>query len=383
MSKTNTIKTSQQWLILFFVATLIALLNFARFVTNELAEGEPGKLRFFFIMETTGAYTVLLLSPLLLHFFRKFPLGRANWPARIPVYLLASMVFGVSHTSLMYLTRNLIYWLFDLGVYDYGRLSYRYFMEYSHQFLTFWVIWAVMQLLGYAREHQKQKLKAAELEQQLTQARLQALQMQLNPHFLFNTLNMISSVIYDDPKIADKMIASLSDLLRATLNGAAGHEITLAQELELLQRYVAIMKARFQDKLELRLDVEAVTRNALVPGFILQPLVENAIKYSLENLQRAEVEIAARVENEDLVLEVKDNGPGLGANPSEHNSNGVGLANTAERLEKMYGGERRLLLENRPAGGLQATLTLPLLFAALPERMTKGEQPRRSANERE
>lgn len=376
-------KPSRQWLILFLVATLIALLNFVRFVTNELAEGEPGKLQFYFIMETTGAYTVLLLSPLLLRFFRKFPLGRANWPTRVPVYLFASMLFGVSHTSLMYFTRNLIYGMFDLGVYDYGRLPYRYFMEYSHQFLTFWVIWAAVQLLRYAREHQKQKLKAAELEQQLTQARLQALQMQLNPHFLFNTFNMISSVIYYDPKVADKMIANLSDLSRATLNGAGANEISLAQELDLLQRYVAIMKARFQDKLELQINVESNTRAALVPGFVLQPLVENAIKYSLENLQRAEVEVAARVEHEALLLLVTDNGPGLGANVSALNRNGVGLANTAERLEKMYGGERRLHLENRPTGGLQVTLTLPLRFAALPERMTKDEQPRISANERE
>lgn len=364
MPKTETAKPLRQWLVIFLAFTLIALLNFMRFVANELAEGEPGKSGFYFIMETTGAYTVLMLLPFLLRFFRRFPLTRANLLARIPLYVFASMLFGAAHTTLMYLTRNFVFWLLRLGVYDYGYLPYRYFMEYSHQFLTFWTVWAVAQLLQYVRAHQKQKLKAAELEQQLTQARLQALQMQINPHFLFNTFNMISSAIYDDPKIADKMIANLSDLLRATLNGAGSGEITLEKELELLQRYLAIMKARFQDKLQVEVQAESEARSALVPGFILQPLVENAIKYSLENLQRAQVEISARAQNERLLLMVQDNGPGLAESSSALIKNGVGLSNTAERLEKMYGGESRLLLENRPEGGLQVTLALPLRIAA-------------------
>lgn len=359
MPKTETAKPLRQWLVIFLAFTLIALLNFVRFVANELAEGAPGKFGFYFIMETTGAYTVMMLLPILLRFFRKFPLTRGNLLARIPLYIFASMLFGASHTSLMYLTRNFVFWLLRLGVYDYGHLPYRYFMEYSHQFVTFWAIWAVVQLLQYVRAHQKQKLKAAELEQQLTQARLQALQMQINPHFLFNTFNMISSAVYDDPKAADKMIANLSDLLRATLNGAGSGEIMLDKELELLQRYLAIMKARFQDKLQVDVQVESEARGALVPGFILQPIVENAIKYSLENLQRAQVEISARVESERLLLMVKDNGPGLGAHSSARATNGVGLANTAERLEKMYGGESRLLLENRQTGGLQVTIAIP------------------------
>lgn len=359
MSGSSDRKPRQKWLIFFAMFTLIAAFNLTRFVTSELAEGEPGRFLFYLIMETTGAYAVLLLLPLLLWFFRKCPLTRANLSSRLPMYLLVSMIYGACHTLLMFGSRSLIFWLAGKGSYNYGHLPYRFLMEYTHQFFTFGTIWALVLLVDYVRENQRQKIQAAELEQQLARARLQALQMQLNPHFLFNTLNVISATMYDDVKAADHMIASLSDLMRKTLNNANWQEHSLKKEIELLELYVDIMKARFHDKLSVKMNIAHETLDAKVPGFILQPLVENSIRYSMETLQHAEIEIRAQRENGKMKLVITDNGPGIPAAPAQVMANGVGLSNTAERLEKLYGREHRLHLQNKEEGGLQVVMEIP------------------------
>ena len=359
MNEPSTGKPWRKWLFLFAIFTLIAALNLTRFVTSELAEGEPGRFQFYLIMETTGAYAVMLLLPPVLWFFRKYPLTRTLLPSRLSVYLLASMVFGACHTLLMFGSRSLIFWLGGKGSYDYGHLPYRFLMEYTHQFFAFWAIWGIALIIAYVRENQQQRLRAAELEHQLARARLQTLQMQLNPHFLFNTLNVISATMYDDVKAADHMIANLSDLLRKTLNHSNWQEHPLKKELELLELYVDIMKARFHDKLSVKMDVARETLEARVPGFILQPLVENSIRYSMETLQAVEIEIRASREDGRMKLVIIDNGPGLPAAPAQVMNHGVGLSNTAERLEKLYGLEQRLLLQNLETGGLQVVMEIP------------------------
>ena len=358
-SRVGNRKQLLKWLIIFLGFTLIALMNWARFVTSELAESEPGKVQFYFIMETTGAYAVMLLLPLLVKFFNSYPLQRDNLHVRIPLYMLASMLYGASHTMLMFLSRNLIFWIADLGAYDYGQLGYRFLMEYTHQFFSFWAIWGVVLFVEYVRENQRQKLKTSQLEEQLTKVRLQALQMQLNPHFLFNTLNMISSTMYDDVKAADKMIASLSDLLRKTLNSANWQEHSLENELELLNLYIEIMKVRFRDKLFVKTNIENETLNALVPGFILQPLVENSIRYSMETLKNTEIEIATHKENGMMKLIIKDNGLGIPEDSGQMMNHGVGLSNTVERLEKLYGSHHTYQLQNLSSGGFQVVMEIP------------------------
>jgi len=348
-----------KWLIIFLFFTLIGVMNFNRFYTNELAEGGTPSFHHYFINEMTGAYAVLLLLPALLHFARKFPLQRGNWLKRLPTHLLASVIFGASHTMLMFLSRKLLYALLLQKNYDYGHLGYRLLMEYQHQFFTYWVIYGIAFFVNMRREHQQQKLKTAQLEQQLSAARLQALQMQLNPHFLFNTLNMISSTMYDDVNAADKMMANLSDLLRKTLNGANWQEHALKNELELVELYVKIMKARFHEKLLVKMDIDDETLEAQVPGFILQPLVENSIRYGMESLQSTEIAILSRKENGKMKLIVRDNGPGIVDAPGKLRNNGVGLSNTAERLERRYGQNHRFQFKNMRAGGLEVEMEIP------------------------
>jgi len=346
-------------LILLLFITLMAGLNFTRFVTSRLAEGEPPHYKFFFVMETTGAYTILIILPLAIWFIKKFPITRRTLFVRIPLHLLASMIFGVSHTMLMYFSRVIIFSIAGWGFYDYGKFIYKIPMEYTHQFFTYFLIYGIVMFIKYLRESQEQKVRASQLEQQLTKTRLQALQMQLQPHFLFNTLNMISSTMYDDVKSADKMIANLSDLLRITLNSKGAEEHRLEKELEIMNLYFEIMKARFQDKLVFKIEIEESTTEALVPGFILQPLVENSIKYSMKTLKIAEIRIVSLKESERLKLMVEDNGPGISEEMENLFKNGVGLSNTVERLEQLYGKNYQFHLQNRSEGGVSVIMEIP------------------------
>ncbi len=348
-----------RWLVIFLFSTLVGVMNFNRFYTNELAEGETPNFYHYFINEMTGAYAVFALLPALFYFFKKFPLQRGNLPLRLPMHLLASMAFGFSHTMLMFFSRKLLYSIFLREDYNYGHLGYRLLMEYNHQFITYWLIYGVAYFINLFRENQKQKLKAAQLERQLTEARLQALQMQLNPHFLFNTLNMISSTMYDDVNAADKMMANLSDLLRKTLNVSNRQEHSLRHELELAGLYIEMMKARFQNQLCVKMEIAAETLDEPVPSFILQPLIENSIKHAMQDVQIAAIEISSQKKAGRLILSVKDNGRGIAGAPPL-SQNGVGLANTSERLEKLYGAAHRLDLRNRAEGGLEVTMEIPL-----------------------
>lgn len=349
-----------RWLGVFLFSTFVGVMNFNRFYTNELAEGESPKFYHYFINEMTGAYAVFVLLPALFYFFEKCPLQRRNLMVRLPLHLLASLGFGFSHTLLMFLSRKLLYAVFLQENYDYGHLGYRLMMEFNHQFITYWLIYGAAYFFNLFRENQQQKLKTAQLERQLTEARLQALQMQLNPHFLFNTLNMISATMYDDVQAADKMMASLSDLLRKTLTVASRQEHSLRDEMELLDLYIAIMKARFQNQLRIDCKIAPETLAEAVPSFILQPLLENAIKHTLEDVPVAVIEVSSQKKDGRLILSVRDNGRGLAAGAAPFSSNGVGLANTSERLEKLYGAAHRFDLRNRETGGLEVIMEIPL-----------------------
>ncbi len=200
------------------------------------------------------------------------------------------------------------------------------------------------------------RAEAAELHAQVTDARLNALRTQLNPHFLFNTLNAVSTLVDEDPPGARRMIARLSDLLRHTLGEGDEQEITLARELEMLRRYLEIMEVRFQDKLEVSIEAEASLDDALVPNLVLQPLVENAFRHGLAQMQTAgRVAVRAVRDDGDLVLTVRDNGRGP-ANPVRE---GVGLTNTRARLTQLYGARHQLALTANEGGGALVEVRLP------------------------
>ncbi|MGH7806237.1 MAG: sensor histidine kinase [Candidatus Binatia bacterium] len=231
--------------------------------------------------------------------------------------------------------------------------------------IVYWVIVAVAQAIDYSRKYRERELHAAELEAHLAQAQLHALQMQLNPHFLFNTLNAISALMHRDVEAADRMIARLSELLRLTLEGGRAHEVRLAAELEFLSGYLDIERARFGDRLSIRLDVDEEALDAWVPSLILQPLVENAIRHGIQPRPGAgRVDLRARREDGMLRVEIEDDGRGLAENAED----GVGLSNTRARLRHLYGERHEFDLRNAPHGGVCVRLGIPFRRDPMPFR---------------
>jgi signal transduction histidine kinase len=326
-----------------------------------------------FISELTGALVGGLLFFPIRALVRRWPLTRSDWPRRLPVYLLALPAAGALATTMMWGLRSALYPLAGLGAYDYGVMPLRYLMELPLQ--AIWLSGLVGGLhawyaLAAARARE---LRAAQLEGSLARAQLRNLRLQLQPHFLFNALNTISATMYDDPRAADEMLDQLAELLRASLRTAQTDEVPLAEELAVLDRYLAILRARFGDRLAVTIDVEAGTADALVPSMILQPLVENAVRHgNLEGAERAgrgAVAVRARHAGCHLVLEVEDDGPGTGAQRPDRSGNGLGLAGTAERLRLLYGEDQSFAAGDAGEGkarGFRVRASFPLRRAEAP-----------------
>lgn len=357
---------TKKFIAYFGLATAFALMSIGIIVTSEYASDfeiiSNKDFSFFFprvVDEFTGVYSFFLLIPIIILFFKKYPLAKDNLTHRIPVYLVATVIVGLTHTSMMYFSRVLLYPFFNLGNYDYGYIPYRVIMEYFKQIISFSAVLVVFTFYKINKEKEAEKIRLIQLEEQLSKTKLRALRSQLNPHFLFNTLNMISSVMYENPKSADKMISNLSELLRATLSSATIEFHSLKDEIETLNLYFEIMKARFSGKLSIVVNINTTELNAKVPWFILQPLVENSIKYCMNELKPAEIVISSSRINEKLYLSVKDNGPGFPEDDKTVMNSGVGLSNIVERLENIYGSNHSFAINNLPSGGAEVVIEFP------------------------
>jgi LytS/YehU family sensor histidine kinase len=211
--------------------------------------------------------------------------------------------------------------------------------------------------MDFARMYRERALAAAELSSQLSQAQLRALQSQLRPHFLFNTLNAVAEQVHVDPGGADRMVMRLSALLRASLHFSERHEIRLREEIATLAHYLDIMEVRHRGRLTVIIDVPDAIEGALVPAMVLQPIVENAISHGAEPSDHPTVvSVHATRAGDSLVLTVCDDGAGLSGPLRE----GVGLRNTRERLRQLYGAAQRLTVEPRAEGGVRSEIVLPL-----------------------
>ncbi len=298
-------------------------------------------------------YPWLLLGPAVFYLSRRFRFETSTWRAALAIHLLAGVVFAVLHGVIraavgpwvdsepIPATRIII-----------GQLLYVY--------LSYLVMVAADQAWQNHRRARERELTASQLESRLAQAQLEVLRMQLNPHFLFNTLHAISTLIHKNPDAADDMVTQLSDLLRMTLDTIGVQEVTLREELDFLQRYIDIQQTRFHDRLAVTIDVPPETLDARVPNQVLQPIVENAIRHGLDpRAGRGVIEIRARGTEGMLQLQVRDDGPGLRVNgvPAPHS--GIGLANTRARLTQLYGPLASLDLTNHPKGGTLVTMLVP------------------------
>ncbi len=302
-------------------------------------------------------YSFALLSIPMLRLARRFQFERSGWKMTTLLHLFASVFFSgfwiMLRAGLAQAERKLHGYPMDFGA-EFVNL----FTKSFHLNLwIYWVILAVSHAFEYYRRLSEREVATAALEKSLTEAKLRALQSQLNPHFLFNTLHTISALMHIDVDKADRTIAKLSDLLRYALDNTEDHEVPLRDELEFLRRYLEIEQTRFGDRVSVTMDIPRETLDAQVPNLILQPIVENAIRHGIEPHARpGKIHLSARREGNVLFLEVKDNGNGI---PAHNKREGIGTSNTRLRLQQLYGSAQTFTLANLPEGGLLAKISLP------------------------
>ncbi|HEU4829214.1 MAG TPA: histidine kinase [Gemmatimonadales bacterium] len=308
-----------------------------------------------------------LLTPLIFRLSAQFRLDGPRWPQSAAVHLGAGTALSALHVivagTLYYYTNTRGGPIGSAGAQVESILD-SYLVVNLMTYCAVVGVWHALEFARRVRERETTALqleaRAASLEAQMAEARLGMLRMQLDPHFLFNSLNGVSGLVRKgDEAGAVEMLARLGELLRLSLEQRDAHQVTLAREVECLELYLAIERARFGERLLVEWAIDPSLRDALVPAFILQPLAENAVRHGIARTPGAgSVRISARVDEGMLALEVADSGPGLGASRNGHS--GIGLANTRARLGHLYGDSAGLRLENGPKHGTIATVTLPL-----------------------
>jgi len=351
--------STRQTAVIWMSAVVVwGLLLFGYRYLGVLAAGEHEPFLVKFVEEMTAGLTIGLLFFPCRAFVQRWPLDHETWRRHAIPYLGALVVFGAAATTSMWVMRWALFPLAGLGPYNYGMMPLRYFMEFPIQAIIFACIVGGIHAVDAFRAAHVRQIRSAQLESHLAQAQLRNLRLQLQPHFLFNTLNTISSTMYQDPAAADEMIQQLSDLLRASLHTAQRDEVPLSVEVDVLDRYLAIMRARFGQRLEITTSIDADVREALVPSMILQPLVENSIRHGNASLTGAgRVDVRASRDGGSLVLEVEDDGPGRPVGDALRA--GVGLTATAERLALLYGETQRFDVGQGEAGGFLVRAVFP------------------------
>ncbi len=302
--------------------------------------------------------TLAVLALPLLWLGRRLPLEQQHWRGPLAVLLGAAGLFALVKVALDVPTERLVQsFRGDLRLRSDLELLQIYFnARFIFYVLIAGLVLGLAQALEFYRKYRERELRASHLEAQLAVARLEVLKTQLQPHFLFNTLHAISALVHTDAGLAERMIARLGELLRATLDSAGTQEVSLRQELEFIEPYLEIERARLGPRLAVHIEACPEVMDARVPNLLLQPLVENAVRHGVAaRAGPAVIDIRARREGGALVLTVRDNGGGLSSNYRE----GVGVGNTRARLRELYGAAQRFEMHNHPGGGLLVTVALP------------------------
>ena len=361
------------WAVSFGVWSLVAFA--ATLTIYKLYRSTDSPMSF---MSTLGwefcqILTYAPLTPFAFAFATRFPMRRENWVSRSLLYLGAGLVFALAHIALRAMTPY-AYWdlkhrEFASAIWDsHAHMFKAQWPVLQKQFFsgvvdditgTFVPIVLVAHAVSYYRRFRERELRAAQLEGQLAKARLQTLKSQLQPHFLFNTLHSISSLMLTDVQAADRMMTRLGDLLRMSLEAASTQITTVSRELQFLNCYLEIEKVRFAERLNVTLDIAPEALDASVPHLLLQPLVDNAVKHGISKLSAGgEIRIIATVQDGELQLEIRDNGPGFGKEGTLPAS-GLGLRITRERLESLYGQDQSVELLSLPGGGTVTRICIP------------------------
>ena len=331
------------------------LAAFEAYVQGRLGSREPPNWKSI-VWESGDWLICALLTPAIFWMARRFPLVRGSVARHLPVHVAAAMALCVVWSGLGTLL-SLV--MLQATPYGGGALSWL-FTTLPFGVAVYFAVLAVAHAAAFFLEARERETQAARLSAQLADARLGALRMQLQPHFLFNSLNAIAVTVRDrDTATATRLLEQLADVLRRVMRPDRPAEVTLAEELEFVRQYLAIEEVRFPDRLRPTFAIDAALLGAAVPEFVLQPLVENALRHGLARRVTASLlKIEARREGDELVLAVTDDGPGPGGT-AEEATTGVGLRNLRERLASLYGARARLELVATPEGGAVTTVRLP------------------------
>jgi two-component system LytT family sensor kinase len=313
-------------------------------------------LRFGLLEATLWAFTTVVIFSLA----RRFPIERGRVLQGIVLHLVAAITIASARTGVMIVLAWYLPWVRARD------FNMQFWGSSSQNFLFYTLLLGIAHLVLYYRRFREREKAAERLARGLTEARLQALKMQLQPHFLFNTLNAISALIPAEAQPARRMVARLGDLLRTTLEHEDTQEVTLREELAFLEPYLEIEQARLEDRLTVVLNIAPEALDARVPHLLLQPLVENAIRHGIASRiepGRVEISAARGSDGRFLQLEIRDDGRGFDRNQDRDNEGrtrrGVGLTNIRSRLEQLYGTDHRFKLENRADGGVLVQIGIP------------------------
>lgn len=326
------------------VNAVIGLRNAGR----ELPAWEPMSWEF----SSVSVIAVLAIAVARLEW--RFPLSGAGWPRRLLAHVPAVLAFSLLHTLTMVGLRKLVYAANGVH-YDFGDWSLGLTYEFQKDLITYAMIVGLCVGWRLWRERRAHELALVRLERDLGAARLAQLTAQIEPHFMFNTLNAISNRMHEDVDAADRMIAAFADLLRAALIESGDAEVRVADDAIWLERYLELMRERFRGKLSASVVVDANARDARIPRLLLQPLVENAFEHGLAS-GRGRVDIAIAARGDRLICAIEDDGPGI----APQSAQGVGLANVRGRLDLMYPNDHRFAAGPRAGGGTRVEIELPL-----------------------
>src|ERR1044071_111093 len=342
-----------RWGLGFCFWTLLALSFASQFYISSAKAGNEVTWKQAVNYALGDWYVFALLSVPVVRLARRFRFEVGMWARSLSVHVAGSILFSLAY---MVIRAGVGQWQSQASFIEVFRPLL--VKTWHFNLLIYWVIVAVSNAFDYYRKYRERELRASELEKGLAQAKLQALQMQLNPHFLFNTLHSISSLMHKDVEAADRMITRLSDLLRAALDSASTQEVSLGEELKMLELYLSIEQIRFGSRLTVKMNIASQALRHQVPSLILQPLVANAIRHGIEpRARRGCLELQARRHDGSLSLVVSDDGAGL--QKRAQIKEGVGLSNTRARLRELYGTAHQFEMIQGEKGGVRVELTIP------------------------
>ena len=343
------------WLLIAAASIVPAILDAWQIYMQGRLVGEPVRAEDIIFQGSEWLF-LGALTPITYYLGQRYPLRRHDWPRALAVHTAGALALCIGWATLGVLLGALLDRFPAQGNLPHDLLSWVLRSVPWSVFMYFTVLGCVY-AFTYFLEAREREAQASRLAAQLAEARLGALRMQLNPHFLFNSLNAVMVLVREqNTAAASRMLELLSDVLRQALRTDQPQEVPLSDELNFIERYLAIEQVRFSDRLRVVWSIDDRALNALVPGFILQPLVENAIKHGIvRHADAGRLEISARVVGGHLELAIRDDGVGMSATQAE----GVGLGNTRERLRTLYGEEASLHIEGRAGGGTEVVLMLP------------------------